>query len=380
MKHPPIIDAASHILEPSGLWENGLKPCFRDRPMRILKDKAGLEYLSVDGRMSRGFRGGFGAIAAFGKSLEWQLENISMPYAQLGNLVPGAVDPHERVKYMDQEGVDLTFVYPTLGIGWEGDCDDPQLSANYCRVYNDWIVDFCKPCSERLAPIAHISLRDVDDGVKELNRVAQMGAKGAFVSPAPVSGIPYGHPSYQSFWATAQDLEMPITLHIVMNPNYLGRELYADRDYLGPQFFLEMMIHVDPLVTLATMMIDGVLERFPRLRLAITDIGCSWVARWLEKLDVKYESFRASTAMKMKPSEYFQRQCWVGLEPNEKKVTGAIEILGVDRVFWGSDYPHQEGYPDAVNRVKAQVSSLSRGDQQRILGENALEMYGLSRA
>ena len=329
--------------------------------------------------MSSGFQGGFGAIAAFGKSFEWQRENISMPYVELGNLVPGAVNPHERVKYMDQQEVDLTFIYPTLGIGWEGDCEDPRLSSAYCRVYNNWIVDFCKPYPDRLMPIAHISLQDVGEGVKELNRVAHMDVKGAFISPTPVNGISYGHPSYQPFWTTAQDLEMPITFHIVMNPNYLGRELYADNDYIGPEFFVEMMIHVDPLVTLATMMIDGVLERFPGLRLAITDIGCGWVARWIEKMDVKYESFRASTAMKMKPSEYFQRQCWVSLEPNEKSVTAAIQILGADRVFWGSDYPHQEGHPDAVQMVKAQISSLPNGDQQRILGENALELYSLSR-
>ena len=158
-------------------------------------------------------------MAAVGKSLEWKAENTTKPYSEQRQRTPGAIDPHERIKFMDQEGVDLTFLYPTLGLGWEGECEDAALSAAYCRAYNNWLMDFCRTQRKRIIPIAHVSVREVSEGVKELERVAKMGMKGAFISPQSTNGIRYGHEYYDPFWAKAQDLQMPVTLHVVFNPD-----------------------------------------------------------------------------------------------------------------------------------------------------------------
>ena len=375
MTNGTVVDADSHILEPADLWLDYMEPALKDRAMSIKKDSQGLEYLDIDGTMSTGYSGGLGSMAAVGKSLEWKAENTDKPYETQRHLTPGAIDADERVKFMDEEGVELTFLYPTLGLGWEGECEDPALSAAYCRAYNNWLVEFCKPQRDRILPIAHVSVRDVDEGVRELERVAAMGIKGAFISPRAINGIRYGHEYYDPFWAKAEALQMPVTLHVVFNPDYVGRHLYPEKGGLGPSFFVETMLIGDFLLSFTSMMCDGVFERFPELRLVMAEVGCCWISHWLDEMDANYEKFGHGMPLTMKPSDYFKRQCWVSAEPTEHSIAAMAEHVGADRLLWGSDWPHTEGHVAPVSKVKGRITSLSEDDQRKILGENALSLY-----
>ena len=237
MTRSVVVDADSHIMEPADLWQEYMAPQFRDRALRINVDEFGLEYLDIDGKISIGYNGGtLGRIAGIDQTREWMMEHPTLPYDEIKNIAPGSVDPHARIKHLDKEGVDKTFLFPTLGLGWEAECEDPALSAAYCTAYNRWLVDFCSPYPDRLFPIAHITVRDVNEGVRELERAARDGMKGAFICPAPMNGIRYSHEYYDPFWATAQDLDMPITFHVVLNPDYPGRNSYPeDETGLGPR-------------------------------------------------------------------------------------------------------------------------------------------------
>ena len=380
-----VVDSDSHVLEPTDLWEKNLEPKYRSRALCMRWDDRGFEYLSIDGRMSTGHRGpglasGF---AGLGRSREWMEKYVDLPFSEVGILAPGGVDPGERIKVLDQEGVDVAFLYPTLGLGWQYECEDPQLSAAYCRVYNDWLTDWCSPYPDRLMPIAEISILDINEGVNELKRAARMGMKGGFIYPAVANGIGYGDSYYDPFWATAQELEMPITLHVAPNPNYPGRYLYADTEAIGveefgPLFFEEMLLHGDFIVTFTHMMCEGVFEKFPQLRVNMVEDGAGWITHWLDKMDIKYEMYGHDMLLKMKPGEYFKRQCWISNEPNEVTVAATAQLVGADRLLWGSDWPHSEGHANAVGKMKRNVASLPEEDQRKILGENALAMYGLS--
>ena len=323
--------------------------------------------------------GTLGRIGAIDQNREWMMEHPTLPYDELKNIAPGSVDPHERIAHLDKEGVDKTFLFPTLGLGWEAECEDPRLSAAYCRAYNRWLVDFCKPYPDRLFPIAHVTVRDVNEGIEELERVAKEGMKGAFICPAPMNGIRYSHEYYDRFWATAQDLDMPITFHVVLNPDYPGRGSYPeDETGLGPVFFSNMMTFPDPLTSFTCMMGDGTFEKFPHLKLSMVEIGCTWVLHWLDLMDFKAERFSFDMPMTMSPSEYFRRQIWISAEPIEKGLGAVAQMVGADRFMWGSDWPHPEGHTDPVAKVKQIIASLSEADQNKILGENALTMYGLA--
>jgi len=166
------IDADGHILEPPGLWQKNLEAKFKDRALGLARDKNGVESFIVDGHFSAISRG-LGIAAAFGQPGEVAFSN---EFSYMDG-PPGAYEPHARVKLLDEEGIDAAVLYPTLGLLWEGEVNDPELAIAYCRVYNDWITEFCSPYPNRLYPVAHISLMDVDRAVVELKRVAKKGIK-----------------------------------------------------------------------------------------------------------------------------------------------------------------------------------------------------------
>ena len=120
-----VVDADSHIMEPATLWQEYMDPEFRSRALRISVDEFGLEYLDIDGKVSIGYNGGtLGRIGGVDQTREWMMEHPTLPYDELKNIAPGSVDPHARIAHLDKHGVDKTFLFPTLGLGWEAECED----------------------------------------------------------------------------------------------------------------------------------------------------------------------------------------------------------------------------------------------------------------
>ena len=138
-----FVDVDGHIMEPSNLWVEYLEHEYKDRALRIERDEKGLEYLSVEGKWSWWLSGGtLGAVGAIGQDVKPFLTPGKVSYEDA--VLPGARYPDERIKVMDDEGIDMTFVYPSLGLNWEHECKDPKLAAAYARAYNNWVLDFCR--------------------------------------------------------------------------------------------------------------------------------------------------------------------------------------------------------------------------------------------
>ena len=172
-----FVDIDGHIMEPANLWQDYIDPEYRDHALKISKDENGLEYLNVDGKKSFFGRGGaLGALGAIGKDARPYLEPGRISWDEA--MVPGGYIASERAKVMDDERIDMTLVYPSLGLLWEYDCDDVKVAAANCRAYNDWVFDFCSEAPTRLIPVAHIPMGDVNEAIKEMKRTAALGAKG----------------------------------------------------------------------------------------------------------------------------------------------------------------------------------------------------------
>ncbi len=378
-----IIDVDSHILEPGDLWEKNLEPRYRDKGIRLLTNDKGLEIFQINSRKSLTLAEGIASInAAVGQPQEVLKDRFFKPgtisWEEGRLMVPGSMDPRDRVKLLDEEGVDATLLYPTIGLSWEVQCEDSQLAAACCRVYNDWLTDFSKPYPGRLLPVAHIPLMDVDEAVKELRRTAKMGMKGVFFNIWPLQGKPLGSAYYDPFWAEAQDLDMPVSIHVTnggaapairQSPQYAGEDL--------SNWFFEVMLSTDVVYAFTTMLAGGVLERFPKLKIVLLETGCGWIAHWLDRMDEYYERLAWDTPMKLKPSEYFARQGFISMEPDEKTVVAMAQIVGAGKIMWASDYPHFEGHMNAIEGVRNTIKPLPAEAQQQILGENAIELYKL---
>jgi predicted TIM-barrel fold metal-dependent hydrolase len=135
---------------------------------------------------------------------------------------------------------------------------------------------------------------------------------------------------------------------------------------------------VDMIVTAGRLLMGGVCERFPRLKLVFLESSGGWVPSVLERMDEQVQAFPLEKRwLSLLPSEYFARQCYVSFEPEEWNLAAAAVKLGTDRILWASDYPHPEYHPGVVDEVRERIEPLPAADRTRVLGGNAIECYGL---
>jgi len=128
---------------------------------------------------------------------------------------------------------------------------------------------------------------------------------------------------------------------------------------------------------LATMVIDGLFDRHPDLKILAVEAGCGWAAHLMDRLDQKYQYFRELTAtqLELKPSEYIKRNCYFCAEPEERTIGAMLELVGEDRILWGSDFPHIDSNMQAPQRIRAAVADLTPERQQAVLGNNAARLF-----
>ncbi len=370
-----IIDGDSHFMEPLDLYERYIEPAYRERAMRVETDPAsGNRKLLVDGRPMQilDVEQALGIAVAYGQKEAGQdIDSFDRYLAFSADWQ----DMDKRVGFLDEEGLDCQVIYPTLGLYWEGEVDDPLLADALCRAYNTWAFELCASHKDRLFPAAHISLRDAHLAAREMERVAKLGCRTAFVGAAPIEGRSLGHPDFDPAWAAAQALNLGIALHLVVHPDYSGSQWYRDRD---PRFmYVSMKVVEDPRHALTTMLYDGVFERFPQLRVATVEARAGWVGEWLELFDYRYKYMGHTSQMKRPASEYFARNIWINGDPEEKMFPLIVQFAGDDRFFTGSDYPHAEGFVHPVQKVRTLLSDLPATSVDKILGANASKFYGI---
>ncbi len=374
------IDCDGHILEPPDLWATYLEPRYRDRAVRIRTGDDGLEYFEYDGKPSalipRGFPGILGGMGA--ENIEPGPERTYLRSAPFG-----AMNAKERITRMDGEGLAKAILYPTIGLLWEAEIKDPELSAAYCRAYNRWIVDFCSESGGRLIPIAHLSLCDAKEAARELERAVRAGAKGGFIAPFTWTGKAPGHPYYAPLWATAQELAVPIAIHPTIEPpsfgvhHRFGEEL-AQGEPLSFTWYFDVLVAQGMQQTFASFFHYGLFARFPRVKVVVLESQAGWIGYLLDRMDAVYKGpLRRTTALKELPSAYFRRQCWISADPDERALAQIIEFVGADRFFWASDFPHPDHSGDYMQELRRLVAPLSEAARRQIVGENVARVYRL---
>jgi predicted TIM-barrel fold metal-dependent hydrolase len=378
----PVVDADGHVLEPGDMYQNYIDPQYRDRAIRIAVDDRGYENLIIDNKpyQNSSMRGNLGAIGGIGMDRQKLLTRGMVTYAE--GSPPGGYDPKARLKVMDDEGIDMAILYPTLGIFWEGSVQDAKLATAYTRAYNRWIVDFCRENPRRLYAIAHISLLDPEGAVEETIRARKEGCVGVYLSPdLPArDGKRFDDPAFVRFWETVQDLEMPVAFHVTVREQQTLQEWTRRPDgKQGPLgLFGHAFLAIDVMAAFTSMISLGMFEKYPRMKCAVLEAGATWIGAWLDRLDYKSEVTEFLTPIKLKPSEYFYRQCVVSADPDETMTAQVVEHLGADYFIWASDYPHIDASFGVVKEMKERLAPLPLADQRKVLGENAVRFYKLA--
>jgi predicted TIM-barrel fold metal-dependent hydrolase len=373
-----IIDADSHFMEPLDLWERYIEPRFRSRCLRFEKDAHGRHVMvinenkRIDGVGEYTMEDMLGVAVGYGQKEEGKGLG-TFDYATAFN--NSLEDMDKRVQFLNQEGIESQFIYPTLGLLWEGQVTDPELAAAHCRAYNTWALDVCAAHRDRLFPAGHISLRHPTAAVQELHRLAKAGIRTIFIGALSIDGKSFGSPDYDPVWAAAQELDLALGIHVVVHRNHTGHDWYKDR---RPGFmYLSMNVIQDPRMALTTMVYDGVFERFPRLRVATIEAASGWVVEWLDRLDYRYSYMGHSCQMKRPASEYFERNIWISADPTERLLPSMVELVGDHKFFIGSDFPHAEGFVEPIAKARRALATLPEVSVNKILGGNAAQFFGI---
>ncbi len=371
-----VVDADGHVLEPADTWLTYIDPQYRDRAIKIAHDDHGYEVLLFDNKPLEILRGYLGVLGGIGMDKKPLQSRGKRTYADGCPL--GSYDPRARLQVMDQEGIDVALLYPTIGICWEGAVQDPKLALAYTRAYNRWLVDFCSENPKRLLPIAHISLLDPKGAVEETLRARKAGCVGVFLSPdmAARGGKHINDPSYGRFWETVQDLQMPVAFHVIVRDQPTFHEWQQRRDSVG--LFGFAFLAIDVMAAFTQMLAIGMFEQYPRLKCAVLEAGANWISAWLDRLDHKYQVVGPYTPLKRKPSEYFYRQCLISADPDESMTAQIVEHVGADYFVWASDYPHIDASLGVVAEIKERLAPLPEAARRKVLGENAVRFYGLT--
>lgn len=375
-----IIDADRHVMEPANLWNRYLEPRFRDRVTIsehtwLYQDKIDGQRVVPDDRVPDDRR------------IEVPLTNAPPFFrnerymAELQDAVENNFDAASNLRAMDREGVDVAVHFPSAGLvmTWR-DGLDPKLSDAMCRAYNDWLSEFCATDRARLKGIAILPIQDIADAIRELNRaVSELGMVGVFLRPNPVEGRALSDSYYFPLYEAASDLDIPILIHeggSTVLPR-LGRGRCSS-------FGLHVVEHpFEQMLACLAFCGDGVLERFPALKVGFMEAGCGWLPYWLERMDEHWEHYELgrNCTTPLAPSEYFKRQCYVSCEGDETLIGAVVEQVGDHLLITATDYPHPDVIGKFPERTMGDLISrkdLSEDVKRKIVFDNPMRLYALA--
>ncbi len=389
MREYRIISADSHLETDSKAWVHRVPEKYRDRAPRLVKTETGGDGWIIEGanirEVASDLYGGKGRA-------NWK------PFGQSYATTPGTGPGSQRVKEMDTDGLDAEVLYPAQASGpnfWRLIKDDkPYLSM--VRAYNDWLAEeYCSVAPDRLIGLGIIPMSNIDDAVAELEHIKKLGLKGAMITAFP-SNKGYPTPADDRFWAAAQDMEMPITVHVELNrtgprdgpimPKTV-KELaddgtFSNIDYPGQvsRFFRAGGLNA------VQLMLAGVFDRFPNFKIYFAETHCGWIPMFYHMSDTRWgrhhwwaEEMAGWEPLKHKPSDYYREHCYWGFLDDPIGIELRAHIRS-DRMMWATDFPHQESdYPDSMAQLDRLFKGVPEAEKKLMVRDNCVEFFHLDK-
>jgi predicted TIM-barrel fold metal-dependent hydrolase len=401
------IDSDGHILEPpTGMLEYA-PAAYRDRIWHCETDAEGVEWIVWNGNRIQA--GGLAGTAGFSDEMVEKVRNLELSYSETR---PSGWTASLRLADLDQDGIELSVLYPTMMLGLQS-LRDVNFGQAQARAYNDWCSDHLRDGQGRLfgagalPPVHHAD--DVQGVVDEIRHVAELpGMVSVFMRPNPaVEWRYFNDPVYDPIWAALQDTDLPVAFHPFLSPDLpgacgglkLARLRNPDGSYQSLDEFAQLESQeggagvtniyftqaianpVDVMSAICFVTSGGVAERFPGTKFMFLEANGGWLVPWLERLDHHAKKFSWDVPwLKMLPSEYFRRQCWISFDPDESMLafTATSPLCGADRIIWASDYPHPDAkFPGVTQELDEALAGLTYEQKRAITSESALALYGI---
>jgi predicted TIM-barrel fold metal-dependent hydrolase len=381
--HRLIHDADAHFMETPDWFQAHADPDVRDKLPPVIRGVAPGEAGLIE------------QFEARHRDPDYRAEDEAQLLLRKNWAATGSFLKRDRPRALDLLGfqsqlVFNTFVNGKLLAAERG--DDVDFAYGFARAHNRSMIDFCS-VDRRLLATGYVPLRDFERSAAMADEVIEMGCKALLVP----SGCPRGHsPSHAGLdpvWARAEQAGLPIVFHVG------GGHRLADGNLLDPEYFENggppvpdfhggdenfrsvdyMAIPTAPMQTLATLIFDGVLERFPRLRFGVIEQGASWVPSWMRYMDSAFHAFRKReerlAKLTLLPSEYVRRQIRATPYPAED-VGWTIANAGPEVCLFSSDYPHVEGGRNPIKRFEESLQGTGEPEKQRFYFDNFADLMG----
>jgi predicted TIM-barrel fold metal-dependent hydrolase len=380
-------DADNHYYEATDAFTRHVDPAFAKRTMQWAQVNGKLRLL-VGGRINRFIPNPTfdpvakpGALDEYFRGRNPKQAGMAELFGELEPIRPEYRDRDARLNVMDEQGLAGAFFFPTLGVGMEQSLiADPPALVEAFRAFNRWLDDdWGFAYRDRIFAAPYFTLVDVDRAVAELDWALDRGARIVMIGVGPVTtpagGRAPSDPVFDPFWARVNEAGVTLGLHggDSAYSRYLehwgqSSELEAFRASPLRSLLSHDAIHD----TVAAMLADGFLHRFPNIRVASIELGCSWVFHLFEKLGKVFG--QTPFAFPEDPRDTFRRHVWVS-PFYEDDLAGLKQLVGVDRILMGSDWPHAEGLADPVSYIHdLRRTGYTDDEARQVMRDNGLAL------
>ncbi len=361
-----MVSADSHVVEPADLWKRLVAPTFRDRAPQVVRDARGEDVFVCDGATLLAP----GRLCMAGRTGTDRARPTTME-----DVYPGAYDPTVRLKDMALDGVEGEVLYPSVAMRLFA-LPDLQLKRACLEAYNTWIAEFCGTYPDRFKGIGMIGIDDVESAVAELHRVRSLGLAGVMITIGSDDPALYSNEALDPFWASAQELRLPVGLHVSTGQKPLQLRTQTDETLNG-------VMEVQR--SLANMIFGGLFYRFPQLKVVSVENDAGWAGYFVQRMDYLFnnESRRATRDYAIKdngmlPSEYFRRNVGLTFIRHSTDVE-MRRWVGVDNLMWSSDYPHDRStWPNSRDLLDGLFQGVPEDERRLLARDNARRLYGFA--
>ena len=385
------ISADSHVVEGADVFV-GLPERFGDDAPRVMHAGTELDAIIIPSKGKAGIRRRIGiAGLRMRDGVEVQRRSGRKPEVDdladpdvmaimsrgYDGLREGIRDGSRRHVDQDADGIAAEFLYP----GFFGlfSFENTELLVACQKNYNDWLLDYTKNSDSRLFGLAAIPMQDPVAAREELNRVIKNGFLGGCIPCTSPAGAPYHDPCYEGVWTLAEEANFPLSMHVGTNaylppefrPNKATRDPIAD--YANTQSTIQR--------TLTDLICRGVATKHPDLKFVVAEFNGGWIGHWLDRIDQGLQReyrFRSDEYTGELPQDVWSRQFYATIEDDRPAVL-TRELIGIDNLMWGSDYPHGDStWPCSLDVLDEIFCDVPDHERKRITRENVERLYGLN--